>query len=218
MSVLESSLLDGSSDDPTRPILIESILDIIAMKTPTEMMKREVGVLSETKSILASSGLSSMFQNLEEDFGNVVVRYANLKCSLSASTNRLFAVELLRNAQLSSDTMKYYIFQFPLKITSEGEKKIYFNLTQIDLDTIVHMHTTNSWNVERHVKPTLTSLKRHWHQYDTKRKSNSVFSLEVSESLFWVLIDEDSLFIHMTLLRRRNGSLGVDIRNPYRMD
>lgn len=97
-------LLQGDDEhDPEKRALIEQILNVIASETPTEQIRREVDLPTDTydckwKPLENPSSFANRFSA-------AVARYSFECSNLNPAVDRYFAVMILRNANLSDDTL-----------------------------------------------------------------------------------------------------------------
>lgn len=94
--------LSGDQEDKDRSKLIESIISIIAKDSPTEKVRQELELLTGVHTCVRKS--DEQPADYVNRFKGAVARYVNHTAGIDESTSRKFAVMLIRNAQLTSDT------------------------------------------------------------------------------------------------------------------
>ena len=129
-------VLDGQQDDVSRNKMVEKILNTIAKDTPTEKVKREVDLLTEIQSCQRTSDESP--STFAVRFSSAVAAYANQTVELNENTSRQFAVLMLRNANLSPDTLNSLLFQLTTNITRRPRQHTArVELTKQELDAML---------------------------------------------------------------------------------
>lgn len=107
--------IDSYQNDPSGIILVENILEVIAIDSASWSVKREVDLLTN---IYTST--RQEFEPADDfvvKFTSAVTSYANQTLPLNGPTNRQLAILMLRNAKLSPDTMNSIIFWFADNVT-----------------------------------------------------------------------------------------------------
>ena len=122
----------GTADDLSRELLVESIIDVIAKQSTTELVRMEVDLLSDIQKCIRKQGESP--HNCANRFAGTVARYVNQTTKLTELSSRQFAVTMLRNAKLTPDTLNGLIFQLTYKIDVNSRLCRFLNL-EVTLDT-----------------------------------------------------------------------------------
>ena len=118
--LLGNVCLEGHENDPKRVKLVEEVLSVIAKESPSEKVRHEVELLTEIhKCERMSTEDTSEYANR---FNGAVARYANHMGGMNHTDNRQFAVMMVRNAMLSSDTLNALTFQLTHSASEKSQK------------------------------------------------------------------------------------------------
>lgn len=104
--------LDGSEDVPKRSKLTEQTLKVIAKESETDHIKKEVELLSEIPTVQRNTGETPSKYVVR--FNRVIAKYANHSGVIGYKDNRQFAILMLKNANLSPDTINSVMFQLTI--------------------------------------------------------------------------------------------------------
>lgn len=96
-------LLKGDEKDPSWKKLLEVIVAIIASETPADAIRMEVEVISQI--IECKRNVGETPAEYANRFNSAVASYVNLTYKLNYSTIRQFSVMMLRNANMSPNTI-----------------------------------------------------------------------------------------------------------------
>ena len=108
-----SLTLKGDVNDPTREMLVEDIINVIAKDSPTEIVRMEVDLLTDIHTCVRNRKESP--HNFANRFNGKVAMYVNQTTKLTDITSRQFAITLLRNASLNTTTLNALMFQLTAK-------------------------------------------------------------------------------------------------------
>lgn len=102
-------VLEGSSDDEDRTVLVTKIIDLMATESQTEQIQREVEMLSAIQECKRKS--SEMPEVFANRYKACIARYINQSSASHQGDDQQWAVMLLRNAMLTPDTLNAITFQ-----------------------------------------------------------------------------------------------------------
>lgn len=95
--------LKGDEKDPPRKTLNQGIIGSMASVTPTDVIRMEFEVLSQIISCKGNVGETPA--EYTNRFNGALASYVNLKSTLNTGTSFRFTVMMLRNANMSPDTL-----------------------------------------------------------------------------------------------------------------
>lgn len=101
--------LRGSDEDPSRTNLFESIIEIITRDAPSEMIKREIDLLTEIYSCTRTNGEKPLMYATR--FSSTLTQYINVTGPTDDRSSHQFAALLLQNSNLTPDTFNSVMFQ-----------------------------------------------------------------------------------------------------------
>ena len=105
--------LKGEQNDPEKQLLVESIINVIAKESPTELVRLEVDLLTAIHNCKRNRKESP--HSFANRFNGTVARYVNQTTKLTDLTSRQFAITMLRNATLNPVTLNALMFQLTSK-------------------------------------------------------------------------------------------------------
>lgn len=108
--------LMGSGDATDAKRVIEGIISVIAQDSATERVNRELQLVTDIHKCTRNHEESpSVFDNR---FNGAVARYVNHTSRMDNNTSRMFAIMLVRNANLTADTATSVSLQ--LSVMAQG--------------------------------------------------------------------------------------------------
>ena len=116
--------LEGRDDDITQQGIVQEIINIIAKDTPSERVRREVELLSNIQTCVRSELQTP--EQFANRFNAAVARFSNQTDTLTSRESKLFAVLLIRNAKLTSDSLNALTLQLttPTKEATIGVNEV----------------------------------------------------------------------------------------------
>lgn len=147
--------LKGNESDPTRTALVESIVEVLATESPTEAVRHEVDILSDIVACVRRKDEAP--REFATRFRGVIARYVNATKMLSPPVSRQFAVMMLRNAELSSDTMNAIMFQLSSLGKPTSNTVIEIKLSAEEMKRWVMENHSDSENIEKEM---VSSVKK----------------------------------------------------------
>lgn len=124
--------MEGKAEDETRVKLVDAIIDTIAKDTLNEAVVREVEFLSNIQ--LFQRGNTETVPTFVNRYKNAIARYVNQTSQLSEFENRQFAIIMLRNTNLSSNTMNTVTFQLTTNANKSVETHPNFDISLSAVD------------------------------------------------------------------------------------
>lgn len=113
--------LAGKEDDECRTKLVEGIIGVVAQDTPAESVRREVDILTVIQTCVR--GDMETPERFSSRLNRAVARYAIQCGEMDQTTDRQFAVLMIRNAKLSNDTMNSLTFKLTAMAAESDARK-----------------------------------------------------------------------------------------------
>lgn len=152
--------MDGETEDKNRSKLMESIIETIAKDTPNEAVMREVELLSNIQ--LCQRNNTETVPEFVGRYKGAVARYVNQTAELTEFANRQFAIIMLRNAKLASNTMNTVTFQITTKASSveNTHKEIEISLSEEEADYIKKVLSDEEHPANDHKKEIMKKMTK----------------------------------------------------------